>query len=94
MINPRAAAHIASLWYVGKGSSLYSFASCGAIDDSVIGSVKKEIIEQLEFYTGYGEKEYVQNLKELTRLLEFLVTVGERGPQDGWYEAVVAQGRG
>jgi hypothetical protein len=94
MINPRAAAHIASMWHGGGGSALYSFASTGAITHNTMVEVESDIAEQVQLYIGYGEKENIGHVKELAKLLEYLVTIGERAAQDGWYELAVGQGRG
>jgi hypothetical protein len=94
MINPRAAAHIASLWHAGGGSALYQFASTGTITHRVFSEVAGDLDNELVHYIDTSEWEHLDHVKELTRLLEFLVTTGERGPQDGWYELAVGQGRG
>jgi len=94
MINPRAAAHIAQLWHGGGSSPLYQFASTGTITKKAWLEVHDNINNELGEYLDFEEKEQIEHVKELTKLLEFLVTTGERGPVDGWYETVIAQGRG
>jgi hypothetical protein len=95
MISDRTAQHIASLWHGGGGSPLHQFASTGTIHNLVIQEVHNNIDGELHEFVGYGEKERVRNVKELTRLLEYLVLKGHREPQQGWYENVISrQGEG
>jgi hypothetical protein len=73
-INDACARMIASHWHGGQATSMYSFASTGAIDANLIEEVRRELA---------ATDEAVDRIT-LMALGYYVQVVGERGAQDGW----------
>lgn len=77
-----AARIVAGRWHSGQDSSLYSFASTGAINE--------ELVEDINCELNNPELE-PDDRRELQHLVDFVLRQqvdanGERGPQKNWHE--------
>jgi hypothetical protein len=77
IVTDAAARVIAMDWHGGQGSALYSFGSCGAIDDP--GRLQAEIRQEL-LGRGSGDPAILP----LESLLTYVATTGVRGAVTGW----------
>lgn len=82
MITDTEARRISSEWHGGGGTALYALSSTGAINTARADhGIVTEIIDEIEATTSYEE---LNPMTDMHALLDYVQTVGPRGPVDGW----------